>query len=79
LVADPEREVFRSYRAFDGFENEPLHGVFLVDSAGLIRWQDISHEPFKDVRFLLAESKRQLQQIADKARLPKGLTAAVGR
>lgn len=77
LVADPEREVFRRYRAFDGFENEPLHGVFLVDGQGLIRWQDISHEPFKDVRFLLAESKRQLLQISDKARLSKGLTASV--
>lgn len=60
LVADGTRETFRAYRAYDGFEGVPLHGVFLVDGAGLIRWQDISHEPFTDVKFLLSEAKRQL-------------------
>jgi len=79
LVADAGREVFRRYRAFDGFENLPLHGLFLLDGTGTIRWQDISHEPFKDVKFLLSEARRQLLQIGDKARLPKGLTAAVDR
>jgi len=77
LVADPAREVFRQYRVYDGFEDLPLHGVFLVDGAGLVRWQDISFEPFTDMKFLLDESKRQLQQIGDKSRLPKTLTAAV--
>ncbi|MBN8248596.1 MAG: peroxiredoxin family protein [Verrucomicrobia bacterium] len=77
LVADAPREVFKAYRAYDGFEDVPLHGVFLVDGHGLIRWQDVGHEPFTDVKFLLAEAKRQLQQIGDKSRLPKVLTAAV--
>jgi peroxiredoxin len=77
LVADPAREVFRQYRVYDGFEDLPLHGVFLVDGAGLVRWRDISFEPFTDMKFLLDESKRQLQQIDDKSRLPKTLTAAV--
>ncbi len=61
LVADGARETFRAYRAYDGFEEVPLHGVFLVDGEGQIRWQDIGHEPFTDVKFLLAEAKRQLQ------------------
>jgi alkyl hydroperoxide reductase subunit AhpC len=78
IVADAQREVFKAYRAYDGFENVPLHGVFLLDGNGLVRWQDIGYEPFTDVKFLLAEAKRQLQQIGDKARLPKGVTAAVG-
>ncbi len=60
LAADPERSVFRAYRAFDDFEKSPLHGTFLIDAAGLIRWQDISFEPFQDVDFLLLESKRLL-------------------
>ena len=77
LVADASREVFKAYRAYDGFENTPLHGVFLLDGAGLVRWQDISFEPFTDVKFVLAEARRQLQQVGDKARLPKTLTAAV--
>ncbi len=76
LLADARREVFRSYRTFDDFEAIPLHGVFLIDGSGLIRWQDIGPDPFTDVTFLLTEAKRQLQQISDQARLPKGLRSA---
>ena len=36
LVADPELEVFRKYRAFDDFEDQPLHGTFLIDAQGRI-------------------------------------------
>ena len=38
----------------------PLHGTFLIDGQGLVRWQDISFEPFTDTKFLLAESTRLL-------------------
>ena len=61
IVANPTMEVFKKYRAFDDFENSPLHGTFLVDGAGLVRWQDISFDPFTQVDFLLAESKRLLK------------------
>ncbi len=60
LAADPEMSVFKSYRVFDDFENTPLHGVFLIDGTGQIRWQDISHEPFTDAQFLLEEAQRLL-------------------
>jgi peroxiredoxin len=60
LAADPQLDVFKAYRAHDDFENAPLHGVFLIDAAGLIRWQDIGYEPFTDAKFLLEESKRLL-------------------
>jgi peroxiredoxin len=60
LVADPDRSAFKSYRAFDDFEETSMHGTFLVDGAGLIRWQDIGPEPFMDHRFLLTEAKRLL-------------------
>jgi len=62
LVADPNLDVFKAYRAFDDFEDLPLHGTFLVDREGRIRWQDISYDPFMDVDFLLSESKRLLSQ-----------------
>ena len=62
LVADPKLEVFKSYRVFDDFEDVPLHGTFLIDGKGRIRWQDISYDPFMDVDFLLKESKRLLKQ-----------------
>ena len=37
-----------------------LHGTFLVDAKGRIRWQDISFEPFMNTQFLVRESKRLL-------------------
>ena len=62
LLSDAKLEAFHSYRCFDDFENLPLHGTFLIDGQGLVRWQDISYEPFKDTKFLLAESQRLLKQ-----------------
>ena len=62
LVSDASLNVFKKYRAYDDFEQQPLHGTFLIDRQGLVRWQDISYEPFTDVEFLLEESKRLLAQ-----------------
>ncbi len=60
LLSDEPLEVFKRFRAFDDFEDMPLHGTFLIDGQGLVRWQDISFEPFTDTKFLLTESKRLL-------------------
>lgn len=60
LFADPEQAAFKSYRCWDDFESVPLHGTFLIDAAGRVRWQDIGAEPFNDVEFLLKESTRLL-------------------
>ncbi len=61
VVSDGDRSVFKRYGAFDDFENMPLHGVFLVDGTGRVRWHDIGFEPFTDVTFLLGESQRLLK------------------
>ncbi|WP_149499341.1 peroxiredoxin family protein [Roseiconus lacunae] len=61
LVSDSELGTFKAYRAFDDFENQPLHGTFLIDRDGFVRWQDISYEPFNDPDFLLKEAKRLLR------------------
>lgn len=61
LFADPSHEVFKSFRCWDDFEDQPLHGTFLIDAEGRVRWQDISYEPFEDAEFLLRESKRLLE------------------
>jgi hypothetical protein len=53
--------VFKAYRAYDDFEKMALHGTFLVDGDGLVRWQDINYEPFSEPRFLLGEAKRLLK------------------
>ena len=60
LAADGDLEVFKKYRCFDDFENKPLHGTFLIDAKGMVRWQDISYEPFMEHQFLLDEAKRLL-------------------
>jgi len=64
LVSDQTLNTFRAFRAYDGFEKIPLHGTFLIDGAGHIRWHDISYEPFRDVEFLLKESQRLLKSLA---------------
>jgi len=60
LFADPDMKVFRSYRCFDDFEQQPLHGTFVIDAHGAILWQDISFEPFMDPEFVLHEAQRLL-------------------
>ena len=62
LISDASLNVFKQYRAYDDFEQQPLHGTFLIDRQGLVRWQDISYEPFTQADFLLRESKRLLAQ-----------------
>ncbi len=62
LVSDPEYKVFKAYRAFDDFENQPLHGTYLIDAEGLVRWHDISYEPFMEPDFVLKEAARLLNQ-----------------
>lgn len=60
IAANPTAEVFQRFRAFDDFENQPLHATFLIDGKGFVRWHDIGFEPFMDVGFVLNEAKRLL-------------------
>jgi peroxiredoxin len=62
LLANPDFSIFKKYRCFDDFENQPLHGTFVIDSDGMVRWQDISYEPFMNHEFLLQEAQRLLNQ-----------------
>lgn len=64
LLSDATLDTFRAFRGFDDFENQPLHATILLDPAGRIRWQDISHQPFMNIDFLLKESQRLLAQDA---------------
>jgi peroxiredoxin len=62
VVSDAALGVFKQYHAYDDFEKQPLHGTFLVDGRGQVRWQDVAADPFADTKFLLAEAKRLLAQ-----------------
>ncbi|MEM7200034.1 MAG: redoxin domain-containing protein [Planctomycetota bacterium] len=67
ITGDPQLTVFKQWRCFDDFESTALHGTFLIDGDGRIRWLDISYEPFMDIDFLLEESQRLLSLAADRS------------
>ena len=58
FLPDPSLAVFKKYQAFDDFEAAPLHGAFLIDKQGQVRFQRISADPFLDVDFLKGEAAR---------------------
>ena len=57
LLSDAKLEVFKAYRLLD-FDDQPMHGTFLIDAQGRIRWRNISDEPFNDPTFLLKDGKQ---------------------
>jgi peroxiredoxin len=61
LLADPSLAAFKAYRAFDDFENLPLHGTFLIDPQGGVRFHRIGPEPFLEAEFLQKEAERALR------------------
>ncbi len=60
LLADPDGKAFRSFGAWDDFENMALHGAYLIDKQGKLLWWDHGARPFEDAKFLLEEAKRLL-------------------
>lgn len=55
IVADPGKAVFARYGSM--MDEAPMHGVFLVDDAGKVRWQAVTAEPWLDWQRVLSESK----------------------
>ena len=62
LLSDAKLDVFKAYRCTD-FDDQPLHGTFLIDAQGRVRWRDISDKPFNDPAFVLGQAK-QLSSVA---------------
>lgn len=60
VYCDPSLSMFKTFRAYDDFEEEPLHAAVLIDAKGRLRWIDISWEPFSNTSFLLQEAQRLL-------------------
>ncbi len=58
MLADPKFNIFKRYRVFDDFEGQPLHGTFLIDARGDVRFQRISSDPFLEVEFIKDEAAR---------------------
>jgi peroxiredoxin len=58
ILSNPDLSVFKAHQAHDDFESVPLHGLFIIDAAGMVRFQRISPDPFLDVDFVKQESAR---------------------
>lgn len=58
ILSNPDLSIFKTHHAFDDFEDVPLHGLFIIDANGMVRFQRISPDPFLDVDFVKAESAR---------------------
>jgi peroxiredoxin len=56
LLSDAKLDVFKAYRCV-GFDNQPLHGTFVIDADGRVRSQRISDKPFNDPAVVLKEAK----------------------
>jgi peroxiredoxin len=65
LLSDAKREIFKAYRLLD-FDNQPMHGTFLIDARGRVRFRDISDEPFNNPTFLLKEGKQLVSVASDR-------------
>jgi peroxiredoxin/N-acetylneuraminic acid mutarotase len=63
LLSDAKLDVFKAYRCVD-FSNKPLHGTFLIDAQGVVRWQQISDRPFNDPAFVLGQAKQLSNAVA---------------
>jgi peroxiredoxin len=57
LLADAAHQTFKRYGCTDASE-APLHGTFVLDGDGKIRWKEIGMEPYMDVEKVLAEVAR---------------------
>jgi peroxiredoxin len=58
LLADPTLRTFRSYGCCD--DEEPMHGVFIIDRSGLVRWQFVSADAETDPERLLSVVRSHL-------------------
>jgi hypothetical protein len=57
LPGSAKLDAFKAYRCVD-FNNQPLHGTFLIDPQGAVRWRHISDRPFNDPAFVLGQAKQ---------------------
>jgi peroxiredoxin len=61
LLSDPDHAIALAYGVWKPLpggekdDGEPLHGTFIVDRDGLVRWAYVGDRPFADVEALLAE------------------------
>jgi len=54
VLADAGREAFAAWGVMDEFHGDAIHGVFVLDAAGRLRWRHLGVEPYMMVADVLA-------------------------
>ncbi len=54
FLIDPKLDAFESFGCFD---DRVLHGAFLIDSEGIVRWQSVGDEPEMDLAGVLEAAR----------------------
>jgi peroxiredoxin len=54
VLADPDRRAFAPWGVMDEFSESAIHGVFILDGSGSLRWRHLGVEPFMMVADVLA-------------------------
>jgi peroxiredoxin len=73
LLSDPDHATALAYGVWkplpggDEDDGEPLHGTFIVDGHGSIRWATAGDRPFGDIKALLAEVDALSSEKGDKS------------
>ena len=55
VLVDADHRVFRNYACYCGC---PLHGTFIVDCQGNVRWQNVATEPYLDIKEIESQAQR---------------------
>jgi len=58
LLSDAKNENARRFKAYDDFEEMPLHSTILIDKGGRVHWSRTGGSPFNEFDFLLREIER---------------------
>jgi hypothetical protein len=60
---DANIQAFKQMWSYDEFESLPIHGLFVLNKARDVVWQDISASAFLDIDFLMKELPRVLSPL----------------
>ncbi len=61
VMGDESLAHFKKFGAYDEFDKAPLHGLFLIDKEGKMRWRDIGAEPYMALAGFKNEAGRLLR------------------
>ncbi len=54
VLSDHDRRAFQAWGVMDEFYGDPIHGVFILDGSGRLRWRHLGVEPYMMVADVLA-------------------------